>query len=635
MPTALALEGFGTTVEVRWSHNLESDLAGYNVYRSLTSGGTYTKLNKVPTDRTSYYRDDGVASLTTYYYKVSAVDSSGNESNLTAPVSVITSPPYHTVFPIVMGTNTPASVAVARIYQAHEQDIVAGSDVLYVWHPDGTSPVDADGSEVTPGDFTTLGNYYAAGPSISDLDGVGGMDIVATTWHSKAVYAFDKQGQLKAGWPFTTPTESWSVPAIADLDGNGTKEVLFGINGNALYALRSDGTEWIDGDGVPSTPGIFKTFSTGNNFGTPAIADVDRNGQKDIVYGSFSGVLYAWRPNGTNLPGFPITLGSQISSSVALGFLDGVQDTVLDIVVTTSSAGKESLYVFHANGARRAGFPKGLTSRDVSRAPSPALADINGDTFVDIVAAGTDGKLYVYDRNGNLLPAFAPSGIRYSPYFSGASESSPVVADINGDTVPDIVQGDESGTLNGFSGTGAPLPGFPIELGAEVRGTPALCDCDGDGLSEIVVAGWDTKLHVWDYNFPFSPTMLPPWPQFHHDAERTGYAKGPTYVDVPEPGGDAPVAVEFARPAPSPASRGTQLQYAVPRDRAGQSLELAVFDLSGRRIRTLSRGAAVPGRFTAQWNLRDEQGAPVSRGVYFMRLALGDHHLSHKLVVMP
>lgn len=52
---------------------------GYNVYRSTTSGGPYTKVNPVLDASTSYI-DSSVQGGTTYYYVSSAVDTSGTES---------------------------------------------------------------------------------------------------------------------------------------------------------------------------------------------------------------------------------------------------------------------------------------------------------------------------------------------------------------------------------------------------------------------------------------------------------------------------------------------------------------------------------------------------------------------------
>src|SRR5262249_40747017 len=176
----------------------------------------------------------------------------------------------------------------------------------------------------------------------------------APTWNSKAVYLFDTQGHVKPGWPFVTGTEMWSPIAIGDLGNDGHKELVMGSHGPNLYALRSNGTEWIDGDANPATLGVFKNVGGEYNFGCPAIVDLDRNGTNDIVYASASGVLYAWRPDGSNLPGFPVTLNQMITSSVAVGYLDGSGDTVPEIVVEGSG---DSLFVIEGNGARRPGFP--------------------------------------------------------------------------------------------------------------------------------------------------------------------------------------------------------------------------------------------------------------------------------------
>jgi hypothetical protein len=89
-PTAEALGGSG--VEPAYSVNLSwnpstSEVAGYNVYRSSSLSGTYSKLN--PTvDAATDFTDNTVASGATYYYDVTSVSSSGVESSPCTPVKV-------------------------------------------------------------------------------------------------------------------------------------------------------------------------------------------------------------------------------------------------------------------------------------------------------------------------------------------------------------------------------------------------------------------------------------------------------------------------------------------------------------------------------------------------------------------
>ena len=68
-----------------WTASPESDVTGYNVYRCLTSGGTYQLVNQVA--GATSYADTTVQAGTTYYYKISAFDAAANQSALTSAVS--------------------------------------------------------------------------------------------------------------------------------------------------------------------------------------------------------------------------------------------------------------------------------------------------------------------------------------------------------------------------------------------------------------------------------------------------------------------------------------------------------------------------------------------------------------------
>jgi len=75
-------------INLDWNNNTEADLFGYNIYRSSTSGGPYGLIYGGVT--TSAYADTGLSALTTYYYVVTAVDSSGNESFSSSQASATT-----------------------------------------------------------------------------------------------------------------------------------------------------------------------------------------------------------------------------------------------------------------------------------------------------------------------------------------------------------------------------------------------------------------------------------------------------------------------------------------------------------------------------------------------------------------
>ena len=84
-PATIPLSGSGVqttthTVGLSWTASTTSGVAGYNVYRSTTSGSGYIKLNSSLVTLVSY-TDSALTSGTTYYYVTTAVDGSGNESS--------------------------------------------------------------------------------------------------------------------------------------------------------------------------------------------------------------------------------------------------------------------------------------------------------------------------------------------------------------------------------------------------------------------------------------------------------------------------------------------------------------------------------------------------------------------------
>ncbi|UCD08650.1 MAG: hypothetical protein JSU79_09855 [Dehalococcoidales bacterium] len=91
-PTGLAATPGDGQVSLDWNNNGESDLDGYNIYRSLTSGDNYTQVNGLPVT-TSNYTDTGLTNDTTYYYVVTAVDLGSNESSYSSEVSAMPADP--------------------------------------------------------------------------------------------------------------------------------------------------------------------------------------------------------------------------------------------------------------------------------------------------------------------------------------------------------------------------------------------------------------------------------------------------------------------------------------------------------------------------------------------------------------
>lgn len=130
-------------------------------------------------------------------------------------------------------------------------------------------------------------------------------------------------------------------------------------------------------------------------------------------------------------------------------------------------------------------------------------------------------------------------------------------------------------------------------------------------------------------------------------------AAGRTYwywVDVRTPDGglasQGPIAatttsafsVTFARPVhPNPVTGGAVFEYTVGLDRAGQGaapVSIAIYDLSGRRVRSVAEALRTPGNYRESWDARDEGGSLLHAGVYYYRVQIGGYSKYGKLTLV-
>ena len=84
---------------------------------------------------------------------------------------------------------------------------------------------------------------------------------------------------------------------------------------------------------------------------------------------------------------------------------------------------------------------------------------------------------------------------------------------------------------------------------------------------------------------------------------------------------------------PNPFNPVTTIDYWVPGG-ARNAVSLVIYDVRGARVRTLVNTEKAAGRYTAQWDGRNDAGAPVSSGVYFYRMVAGGFEKTHRMVLL-
>jgi M6 family metalloprotease-like protein len=358
----------------------------------------------------------------------------------------------------------------------------------------------------------------------------------------------------KPGWPKILTGRIRSAPSLAaDLDEAGppfTRELLVPVqrlnNTGALYVFRPDGTDFLDGDATP-TP-----FATANSglVTSPCVGDVDGVAGNEVVFATANGTIYAFHANGTEV-------------------LDGDANPLTSGVVVLSAA-------------------LGIRAQ-------PVLAEVDGLPGLDIVIGGP-----VNSVGFSLLRVISLAGGTVqsrSMTVGGNSEAPPVVADLDGDGVNEVIAAVRAGvavdpeyTAPGLYFTSWEVLNDPILsltdpesiiyfriVGGGPFSSPVAADLDRDGRPEVVVAGANGLFHAYHFTIAAHIAGDPPT----------------AYVSVSELSG---------WPAPFPGATG------------GSAAEIAVADLEGNghpEIFQTGDDARVAGIY---WSGAPRSGFPIQAG---------------------
>jgi len=240
---------------------------------------------------------------------------------------------------------------------------------------------------------------------------------------------------------------------------------------------------------------------------------------------------------------------------------------------------------------------------------SPALADIDSDGELELIITGNN-KLWAFNGNLSLVANYPVTIDGQDPV--GQIQSSPVVGDVDGDGLPDIVFGAPNGLVYGYHGDGSLVDGFPLSTGGSINSSPVIADVILGGPIEIVVASEDGFLYMWSMLEDAEPDPLLPWPTFAGNNERTNFAPPSTFA--------SPAANEellepskvFAYPNPAEGNQ-TRIRYFV---RDVSSVEIMIFDMAGEYVRTLEDKHIFKNEDNETvWNV-----SGVSSGVYLARV---------------
>jgi len=224
---------------------------------------------------------------------------------------------------------------------------------------------------VVTGFPVNVGEIMMVGPAVQDLEGDGIIDIVSTTWGNN-IWAVDATGIVKDGFPYSTADKFNCPPSIADLDGDGDMEIIAGDDDGFLYILHHDGTEM----GVHSFGGDIR--------GGIAIGDISGNGNPDLVFGGYDQFVHVLDPmTGTEVNGWPVDVNWNIAAAPALADIDN--DGQEEIIVAHRGA---VIFVFENDGSTFDSFPVSVGGAIES---SPSVQDLDNDGDYEILVGSSQG----------------------------------------------------------------------------------------------------------------------------------------------------------------------------------------------------------------------------------------------------
>ena len=261
-----------------------------------------------------------------------------------------------------------------------------------------------------PGFPAKLGAAVSSAPALADLGGLKGPAwVLVVGCADGTVHGIDAHGRARAGFPVHSTYLVSGTPAVADLDADGTYDVVFTSQDYRLYAVDAAGH---------TLPG-FPVKAGYRIYGGPAVADLDGDGHLEVAFASADGHLYVVDARGRMRHGFPVDLGARVEGSVVIGDLDG--DGHPDLVVATTDG---VLHAIDRRGRPLRGWHARVRGKVVG---TPTLADFTGDGYVALFVGDLQGHLDAWrtTRRAKGAPVLPWPTAAHDPARSGRLHPTP------------------------------------------------------------------------------------------------------------------------------------------------------------------------------------------------------------------
>ena len=275
-------------------------------------------------------------------------------------------------------------------------------------------------------------------------------------------------------WKFYAYDQVWSTPVVADVDEDGDMEVVVATKGGYLFSVdgKTGEREWV----------LVEYFYAGDMYTTPTVADSDGDGDPEVLMTWRNAVATAVDGATGNVEwGAGNTETDSPSCSPVVADID--RDGYMEVVVIGYDG---KIYSIDGrNGDAEWSYDTGKTSES-----TPAAADLDGGGYMEVAVGSGDTVFSVDGGTGNLEWTFSPSD-----NITHNFRTAPVIADIDDDGQREVLALDYVGTVYCLNGkTGALEWSFSSPQGVD-HGGVAVADIDNDGDLEAIVVTKD-YIHI-------------------------------------------------------------------------------------------------------------------------------------------
>ena len=383
-------------------------------------------------------------------------------------------------------------------------------------------------------------------PTFVDLDGDNDKDMLVGDKDGKIRF-FRNEGTLSIPrWSFVSDffdstIKERSSPTFVDMDADGDQDMFVGNKDGKIWFFRNDGTAhspfWV------RVTDFYDSIDVGSE-SVPVFVDIDADSDFDLFVGKEDGFVSFYRNMGTKKT--PIwNLVSQTYDSIDVGaysvpsFADLDRDGDLDLLIG-EEPGNVNFYRNVGNKTTPSWklISNSYNSIDVGRRSAPAFVDIDGDSDLDLFIGEEEGKIFLYKNDGTMyLPSWNLITENYL-YLDWGAFSKPTLADMDDDGDLDLFVGEYEGSINFYRTSGAtPIPSwsfitenyFAIEAGD--YSSPAFADVDGDGDLDLFIGKKDGRIDFYE-NIGSADSALWIFVSDQYNSINVGGYGSPTFVDI-------------------------------------------------------------------------------------------------------